>query len=86
MREGGQLSPLKLDQLVTLLRLRCWLVTLGRLHVGHYLLHGLQHLCTHYEHLLQHWWGWRVALIVVIGIDVMVPRVGHLRCRGVHEI
>jgi hypothetical protein len=63
-------------------------VNLGRLHVRHYLLHGLQHLCLHDEYFLQHRWAWGVALVVVIvgiGVYVIVPGAGHLKCRGVHE-
>jgi hypothetical protein len=53
MRESGWLSPLELTQLIPWLRLRCWLVSLGIRHVGHSMLHGLQHLCLHDKHLLQ---------------------------------
>jgi hypothetical protein len=82
MQEGGWLNPLKLAQFITLLGL--W----HRL-VAHCLLHDLRHLCLHDEYLLQCRWWWQVALVVVIvgvGIDVMVPCVGHLKRRGVHEI
>jgi hypothetical protein len=37
MREGGRLNPLKFAQLILQLRLRSWLVALGKLHVGHHL-------------------------------------------------
>jgi hypothetical protein len=47
-----KLGVTELIQLITRLRLRCWMVALGRLHVNHRLLHGLQHLRLHYEHLL----------------------------------
>jgi hypothetical protein len=82
MREGGRLSPLKLTQLVSWLRLRRWLVSLGILHGRHGLLHSLQHMCLHDQHLVQcGWWGW-VALVV----GVTVPDVLHLERRGVHKI
>jgi uncharacterized protein (TIGR03382 family) len=40
----------KLSKLVALLRLWCWLVSLGLLHVNHSLLRGLQHLSLHYQY------------------------------------
>jgi hypothetical protein len=57
---------------------------LGLLHVGHSLLHGLQHLSLHYQHLLKCWW-WRwvggvvvVVVIVLVVIGTTVASVGHL--------
>jgi hypothetical protein len=79
MQESGRLSPLELAELISCLRMRSWLVTLGRLHICHHLLHGLRHLCFHDEYLLQPWCWWRVALVVVIvGIGITVPGVRHL--------
>jgi hypothetical protein len=53
---------------------------LSLLHVGHSLLHGLQHLSLHYQHLLKCWWWRRVVGIVVVVLVVvtMVVSVGHL--------
>jgi uncharacterized membrane protein len=56
---------------------------LGLLHVGHSLLHGLQHLSLHYQHLLKCWW-WRwvvgvvVVVVVLVVIGTTVASVGHL--------
>jgi hypothetical protein len=86
MQENGWLSPMELTDLILWLRLWCWLVTLGRLHICHHLLHGLQHLCLHVEYLLQCWWWWRVSLVVVIvSVCVTAPGDGHLKHRGVHD-
>jgi hypothetical protein len=56
-------------------------VSLGLLHVGHSLLHGLQHLSLHYQHLLKCWW-WRWVLGIVVVVVVLVgttfASVGHL--------
>jgi hypothetical protein len=82
MRECWGLSPLEFPKLVALLRLWCWLVSLGLLHVGHSLLHGLQHLSLHYQHLLKCWWWRRVVGIVVVAVVVLIGTtvviVGHL--------
>jgi hypothetical protein len=53
---------------------------LSLLHVGHSLLHGLQHLSLHYQNLLKYWW-WRVDVVVVVVIVLVgttVVSVGHL--------
>jgi hypothetical protein len=51
------------------------------LHVGHSLLHGLQHLSLHYQHLLKCWW-WRqvvgIVVVVVVLVGTTVVSVGHL--------
>jgi phosphotransferase system glucose/maltose/N-acetylglucosamine-specific IIC component len=69
-----------------LLRLWCWLVSFSLLHVGHSLLHGLQHLSLHYQNLLKCWW-WRwvvgvvvvvVVVVVVLVVVTMVASVSHL--------
>jgi hypothetical protein len=74
------LSPLEFPKLVTLLRLWCWLVSLGLLHVDHSLLHGLQHLSLHYQHLLKCWWWRRVVgiVVVVVLVGTTIASVGHL--------
>jgi hypothetical protein len=79
VRECWGLSPLEFPKLVALLRLWCWLLSLGLLHVGHSLLHGLQHLSLHYQHLLKCWW-WRrvVGIVVVVLVGTTVASVGHL--------
>jgi hypothetical protein len=58
------------------------------LHIDHGLLHGLEHLCLHSQHMLKSWWkGWRqVGVLVavlpiafsVVGGDT-IPCVGHLK-------
>jgi hypothetical protein len=48
---------------------------LSLLHVGHSLLHGLQHLSLHYQNLLKCWW-WRRVVVVLVGTTV--ASVGHL--------
>jgi hypothetical protein len=85
VQEGWQLGPLKFSKLVYLLRLQCLLV---RLHVGHSLLQGLEHLSLHHQNLLQGQHGWRwwigstiVLSIVVLSVDNMVPCIGHLKNR-----
>jgi hypothetical protein len=55
-------------------------MSLSLLHVGHSLLHGLQHLSLHYQNLLKCWW-WRwvgVVAIVVVLAGTSVVSVGHL--------
>jgi hypothetical protein len=56
-------------------------VSLGLLHVGHSLLHGLQHISLHYQHLLKCWW-WRrvvgIVVVVVVLVGTTVASVGHL--------
>jgi hypothetical protein len=62
------------------------LVSLGLLHVGHSLLHGLQHLSLHYQHLLKCWWWRRVVGIVVVLVGTTVASVGHLMIVKIFEI
>jgi hypothetical protein len=53
---------------------------LSLVHVGHSLLHGLQHLSLHYQNLLKCWW-WRqvgIVVVVVVLVGTMVASVGHL--------
>jgi hypothetical protein len=63
---------------------------LGLLHVGHRLLHGLQHLSLHYQHLLKCWWWmWVVGVVVVVVLIVIgttVASVGHLMIVNRFEI
>jgi hypothetical protein len=74
-------SLLEFSKFVALLRLWCWLVSFGLLHVGHSLLHGLQHLSLHDQHLLKCWW-WRwvvgIVAVVVVLVGTTVASVGHL--------
>jgi hypothetical protein len=51
---------------------------LSLLHVGHSLLHGLQHLSMHYQHLLKCCCWRRVGVVVVALVGTMVASVGHL--------
>jgi hypothetical protein len=52
---------------------------LSLLHVGHSLLHGLQHLSLQYQNLLKCWWWRRVGIaIVVVLVGTTVAIVGHL--------
>jgi hypothetical protein len=51
-------------------------MSLGLLHAGHSLLHGLQHLSLHYQHLLKCWWV--VGVVVVVLVGTTVASVGHL--------
>jgi hypothetical protein len=55
-------------------------MSLGLLHVGHSLLHGIQHLSLHYQHLLKCWWWRRVVgvVVVVVLVGTTVASVGHL--------
>jgi hypothetical protein len=48
---------------------------LSLLHVGHSLLHSLQHLSLHYQNLLKCWWWRRVVVVVLVGTTV--ASVGH---------
>jgi hypothetical protein len=49
------------------------------LHVGHSLLHGLQHLSLHYQNLLKcWWWRWVGVVVVVILVGTTVASVGPL--------
>jgi hypothetical protein len=76
VRECWGLGPLKLSKLVTGLGLWRWLMPLSLLHVGHSLLHGLQHLGLHYQNLLKCWWWWWVVVVVVL-VGTTVESVGH---------
>jgi hypothetical protein len=79
MREGLWFGPLKLSKFVTGLGLWRWLMSLRLLHVGHSLLHGLQHLSLHYQNLLKcWWWRWVVVVVVVVLVGTTVASVGHL--------
>jgi hypothetical protein len=79
VRKCWRLAPLKLSKLVSRLGLWRWLMPLSLLHVGHGLLHGLQHLSLHYENLLMCWWWKRVGFVVlVILIGTTVASVGYL--------
>jgi hypothetical protein len=70
---------LKFSKLVMRLGLWRWLMSLSLLHVGHSLLHDLQHLSLHYQNLLKCWWWRRVGIVVVvILIGTTVASVGHL--------
>jgi hypothetical protein len=75
VRECWGLGPLKLSKLVTGLGLWRWLMPLSLLHVGHSLLHGLQHRGLHCQNLLKCWW-WRwvgvVVVVVLVGTTVVV--------------
>jgi hypothetical protein len=49
------------------------------LHIGHRLLHGLQHLGFHDLYLLQcWWWRWVGIVVVIVLMTSTVVRVGHL--------
>jgi hypothetical protein len=61
-----------------LLRLWSWLLSLRLLHVRHSLLHCLQYLSLHEQHLLQCWWWGQVGIVVVVLIGDIVASVGHL--------
>jgi hypothetical protein len=79
MREGWWFGPLKLSKLVTRLGLWRWLISLSFLHVGHSLLHGLQHLSLHYQNLLKcWWWRWVGVVVVVVLVSTTIVSVGHL--------
>jgi hypothetical protein len=55
-------------------------MSLSLLHVGHSLLHGLQHLSLHQYLLKCWWWRWVVGVVVVVlvVIGTTVVSVGHL--------
>jgi hypothetical protein len=77
--ECQRLGPLEFSKFVTLLRLWRWLMLWSLLHVGHSLLHGLQHLSLHDQYLLQCWWWRRVGIVVVIVLmSGTVVSVGYL--------
>jgi hypothetical protein len=77
VRECRRFGSLKLSKFVMGLGLWRWLMPLSLLHVGHSLLHGLQHLSLHYENLLKCWWWRRIGIVVVL-VGTMVVSVGHL--------
>jgi hypothetical protein len=77
VRECRRFGLLKPSKFVTGLGLWRWLMPLSLLHVGHSLLHGLQHLSLHYQNLLKCWW-WRRDGIVVVLVGTMIVSVGHL--------
>jgi hypothetical protein len=56
-------------------------MSLGLLHVSHSLLHGLQHMSLHYQHMLKCWW-WRrvvgIVVVVVVLVGTTVASVDHL--------
>jgi hypothetical protein len=84
VRECWGLGPLEFPKFVTLLKLWCWLVSLSLLHVGHSLLHVLQHLSLHYQNLLKCWWWRQVGSIVVLICDTVVS-VSHLMIGKIFE-
>jgi hypothetical protein len=55
-----------------------WLMLWSLRHVGHSLLHGLQHLGLHDQYLLQCWWWRRVGNVVVVLMRGTIVSVGHL--------
>jgi hypothetical protein len=67
---------LKLSKFVTGLGLWRWLMPLSLLHVGHSLLHGLQHLSLHYQNLLKCWWWRQVGVVVIVVVVVVVVLIG----------
>jgi uncharacterized protein involved in exopolysaccharide biosynthesis len=54
------------------------MMPLSILHVGHSLVHGLQHLSLHYQNLLKYWWWRWVRIVVVVLVGTTVASVGHL--------
>jgi hypothetical protein len=78
VRECRRFGPLKLSKFVTGLGLWRWLMPLSLVHVGHSLLHGLQHLSLHYQNLLKCWRWRQVGVVVVFLIGTTVASVGHL--------
>jgi hypothetical protein len=77
VRECRRFDSLKLSRFVTGLGLWRWLMPLSLLHVGHNLLHDLQHLSLHYQNLLKCWW-WRQVGVVVVLVGTTIVSVGHL--------
>jgi hypothetical protein len=56
-----------------------WLMPLSLLHVGHSLLHGLQHLGFLCQNLLKcWWWRWVGIVVVVVLVGTTVASVSHL--------
>jgi hypothetical protein len=58
------------------MRLRCMLVTLALMHIAHHLFHSLKHLGLHQQDVLQSQRGWRVVLVV--GVGMVTPCVDQL--------
>jgi hypothetical protein len=78
---------LEFSEFVTLLGPWRWLMSLSLLHVGHCVLHGLQNLRLHYQHLLKCWWKRRVGIVVVIVfIHDTIASVAHLMIMKRFEI
>jgi hypothetical protein len=78
VRECRRLGLLEFSKFVTLMRLWRWLMLWSLRHVGHSLLHGLQHLGLHDQYLLQCWWWRRVGNVVVVLMRGTIASVGHL--------
>jgi hypothetical protein len=79
VRECRRFGLLKLSKFVMGLGLWRWLMPMSLLHVGHSLLHGLQHLSLHYQNLLKcWWWRWVGVVVVVILVGTTVASVGPL--------
>jgi hypothetical protein len=73
------LGALKVSKSISWRRWRC--LGLSILHVEHGLLHGLKHLSLHHQNLLegQGRVGSIIVLSIVLGVDVAVPCVDHLK-------
>jgi hypothetical protein len=79
VRECRRFGLLKLSKFVTGPGLWRWMMPLSLLHVGHSLLHGLQHLSLHYQNLLKcWWWRWVGVVVVVVLVGTTVVSVGRL--------
>jgi hypothetical protein len=85
VRECWRLGPLKFFELIPLLGLGHWLLTLS-LHISHRLLHSLQHLSLHYKDLLKSWW-WRQigSIVVIVLICGVIVSVLHLMIMKIFE-
>jgi hypothetical protein len=70
LRESRRLGPLKVSKSISWRR--WWRLVLNIMHVDH----GLEHLSLHHQDMLQG--RWRFDSIVVLGVGVAVPCVGHL--------
>jgi hypothetical protein len=78
VRECQRLGPLEFSKFVTVLWLWHLLMLWSLLHVGHSLLHSLQHLSLQDQHLLQCWWWRPVGIVVIVLMSDTVVSVGHL--------
>jgi hypothetical protein len=78
VRKCRRFGLLKLSKFVTGLGSWRWLMPLSLLHVGHSLLHGVQHLSLHYQNFLKCWWWRWVGIVDVVLIGTIVVSVGHL--------